>query len=137
MSELSRKFGISKEKLYKLLRAMHDAFIITIVRPYRAEGRGKSKFFFYDPALYENTGNIREALFVSVMRSLGVPVYASKDEEKGDFVILPKGKPIYVEIGGRRKNPKGSDIVFRDDILYPEREGESRVLPLWTLGFMW
>ena len=60
---------------------------------------------------------------------VGKDVWACKDEKKGDFLV----NNTIVEIGGRKKKIKQTDVVVRDDIDLPV----DRALPLWVLGFAW
>ncbi len=130
---LCTEWGIGAEKLYKLLTVMENVGLIRVIRK-KNDFKGYSigaKIFLHDPSMYGllsgQTGNIREAYLSGALASSGYKVFASDDETKGDYLV----NDLMIECGGKNKNLKGSDFVFRDDIEYSS--GNSK--PLWTAGF--
>lgn len=137
---LTKEWNISYEKLIRLLFIMQETGLITIVPEYgdTKEKFSKSKVFLTNPSMYRilggKEGNMREALTALAFKSKGFEIYASRNEEEGDFVVLDENKnPITIEVGGKSKSHKKSDYVVRDNIDYPS----SHVIPLWALAMMW
>ncbi len=135
VDSLSTEWSIGKEKLYELLSVLEHIGLIHIVRyqhDHKASGKG-AKILLADPTMYEvlkgDKGNVREAFFVTSVRGANKPIFACKDESKGDFIV----EGMLFEIGGKKKKRKASDFVVRDDIELPLKN----VLPLWSLGFLY
>jgi len=134
IEKLSREFAISKPKMYQLLQAMSEVDLISIVRRERdfsAFSKG-AKMFLKDFSLYftmnANKGSGREA-FVNYCLSMMGDVFACKDERICDFVI----NGMKMEVGGKSKGKKGSDIVVSFDIELPVKNK----IPAWILAMGW
>jgi hypothetical protein len=86
-----------------------------------------------DPSFYSvlggDIGTRREAFVVAAFSSAGKKVFASKNEEAGDFLV----NGSVIEVGGKSKAKKRADYVIRDNIDLPHRN----MIPLWLLGFMY
>ena len=133
IESLSTEWSVGKEKLYELLSVLEHVELINIVRfksDKKASGKG-AKIFLSDPSMYfalsGKLGNVREAYVVCTAKQSGLEIFACKDEAKGDFIL----EDTIIEIGGRNKKRKQSDLVIRDDLDHPS----PGVLPLWALGF--
>lgn len=134
VDSLCREWEVGKEKLYSLLQTLEHIGILNIVGYQGPKKVGKgAKLLLADPSLYDclggNIGPAREAYVVTMLRTAGLRVFASKDETRGDFEV---GK-ISIEVGGASKKPKKSDFVIRDDVEVPT----AKVIPLWCLGFLY
>ena len=134
--KLCSDWNISSEKLYQLLSVMESTGlirIIQVVNDHKAHTVG-AKMFLGDPSFYPmlqgQIGTAREALFAACIEESGMTLEASKDETMGDFLIA---HALSVEVGGKKKVRKQSDLVVRDDtdVAY------GSVLPLWSLGFLY
>ena len=123
---MCRDWGIGKQKLYQVLRAMEKTGLINIVR------KTGGWIFFVDPVIYTvlegETGNFQEAFVVFALKNKG-KILAEKDETKGDLIF----NEIHLEIGGLSKKSKQADCVIRDDIDLPVRNA----IPMWMLGMGW
>jgi len=133
---LCADWNIGAEKLYQLLFVMESVGVVRIVRKARdtkAHTVGE-KLFFGDPALYHalggETATEREALAAAMICESGRSLYATPDEEAGDFIVENE---ITIEVGGARKSRKSADFVIRDDT----DVAAGTTLPLWSLGFMY
>ena len=98
----------------------------------------RSKVFLTNPSAYMvlggREGNLREALVSLAFKTRGAKIFSSPKEESGDFIIIREdGKPITIEVGGKKKKFKESDYVIRDNIEYPA----SNVIPLYLIAMMW
>jgi predicted AAA+ superfamily ATPase len=127
-----REWSVGKETFYNLLAALEALQLIRIV-DYRKSTKAKTKgakILLVDPSHYSvlggNIGNMREAYVAFELQERFGEVFASKDEEKGDF--LSQG--ILFEVGGASKKAKKSDYVIRDD----REQFTTGKIPLWTLG---
>jgi predicted AAA+ superfamily ATPase len=134
---MCKEWAIGKPKLYELLHAMEDAGVINIVQKSEIEkpySKG-AKIFMADPTLYYSlegdVGNFREAFTVFTLKEKG-KILAAKNEEEADLIFENK-KSFKLEIGGKKKKPKSSDFVIRDDIDLPIKNA----IPLWALGMLW
>jgi uncharacterized protein len=135
IDDFAKRWSLGKEKLYQLLKVMEHVDLIKIVR-YKSDksvsGKG-AKIFLSDPSVYAalqgNLGTAREAFTVCMFNQMGLEVFACKNEKAGDFIL----KNMVIEIGGRNKARKSSEIVIRDDIETPTRDS----IPLWSLGMMY
>ena len=139
-SNLTRQWNISYDKLIQLLHVMEETGLLFIVPEFgdSKEKFSRSKLLLANPSMYSvlsgREGNLREALTVLAFRSAGMSIFSSIKEEAGDFVVTEKdGKPVSLEVGGKKKRFKESDYVIRDQIDYPS----GRVIPLWVLAMMW
>jgi hypothetical protein len=133
---LCADWNIGADKLYQLLFVMESVGVVRIVRKARdtkAHTAGE-KLFFGDPALYHaldgDTGTEREALTAAMIVEAGRTLSAAADERQGDFLV---DGAIPIEVGGTKKQPKTADFVVRDDT----DVAIGKVLPLWSLGFMY
>lgn len=133
VNSLCKKWGLGKEKLYRLLNAMEQAKVIRLIRKKNDVSLYSlgAKIFFYEPSVYGffdgHVGNTRESYVSGISMESGREVFASVDETAGDFLI----DNFKVEVGGRRKNIKSADFVLRDDVDIPD----DNMIPLWMLGF--
>lgn len=135
VNSLCADWNLSKEKLYQLLTAMEECSLIRAVRKKgekSVHSKGE-KIFFSEPSLYRVydglTGNIREAFVACAFSEAGKTVFASGDEQRGDFLISGK----LVEVGGLNKNKKNADYVIRDNLDLPDE----RKIPLWLVGMQY
>jgi predicted AAA+ superfamily ATPase len=134
VESLCRDWNIGKSSLYHLLEVLVHVGLLSIVR-YENDNSVMTKgakIFFTDPSFYHvlggTLGNVREAYVVSQMQAAGIPVFASRDETKGDLICGSD----FVEIGGKGKKRKKADWVIRDDVEVPS----PKVIPLWCVGCM-
>jgi len=130
ISGMCSQWGIGKEKLYHLLYVMEQSELLHVVRKKNTSAFSKgSKLFLSDPSIYScfggNLGTAREAFIVMSLREK-FPVICGSDEEEYDFLV----GPYKVEVGGKRKTPKGSDYILSDNIDIPIRNR----IPLWVVG---
>lgn len=143
VNSLCQEWGIGAQKLYQLLFVMEKVKLISIVR-YPNDNKANSvgaKMLFADPCAYRvlggDQGTEREAFVASCFANAGYEVFASKDETKGDFVVMRKslvpGERITLEVGGKSKKPKSADYVLRDNTDYPTACG----IPMWLIAMMW
>ena len=134
IENMSREWGVGKQKIYALLNAMEEVGFLNIVRKEgkpKAQSKG-AKIFFADPAFYYvldgDVGNYREAFVVFSLKEKG-KVLAAKNEKEADLIF----NGLKLEIGGKKKSSKSADFVIRDDIDVPARNS----IPLWMLGMLW
>lgn len=139
LRSLCKDWSVSAEKVYQLLYVMDSVGLISIAR-YPNDMKAMSvgaKILFADPNLYYvlkgNQGTQREAFVMACLREMKLPVYASKDETSGDFIVENSGKRLTIEVGGKNKVFKHSDFVVRDNTDYPS----ANVIPLWLLAMGW
>ncbi|AEH51545.1 ATP-binding protein [Pseudothermotoga thermarum] len=134
IESMSKEWGIGRAKIYEILKTLAEIDFLNIVYKKGKEkpfSKGE-KMFFSDPVFYNvfkgEIGNFREAFVVFALKELG-PVWACDNEQEGDFVF----KDIKLEVGGKKKKIKSSDIVIRDDLDLPL----GNKIPLWILGMLW
>lgn len=132
---MCNEWGIGKAKLYQLLHVMDATGLIRIIyreNDTKTYSKG-AKIFLSDPSFYSvlggEIGTRREAFVVAAFSSAGKKVFASKNEEAGDFLV----NGSVIEVGGRSKAKKKADYVIRDNTDLPHRN----IIPLWLLGFMY
>jgi len=132
---MCNEWGIGKAKLYQLLHVMDATGLIRIIyreNDTKTYSKG-AKIFLSDPSFYSvlggEIGTRREAFVVAAFSSAGKKVFASKNEEAGDFLV----NGSVIEVGGRSKAKKRADYVIRDNTDLPHRN----IIPLWLLGFMY
>lgn len=132
---MSNEWGIGKAKLYQLLHVMDATGLIRIIyreNDTKTYSKG-AKIFLSDPSFYSvlggEIGTRREAFVVAAFSNAGKKVFASKNEEAGDFLV----NGSVIEVGGRSKAKKRADYVIRDNTDLPHRN----IIPLWLLGFMY
>ena len=139
VTSLCNDWGIGAEKLYQLLFVMEQVGLLRVVR-YQGDTKAKSvgaKMLFADPCAYgvlhADEGTEREAYVAHCFAQAGYTVEAMREERQGDFVVSRDGQTVTLEVGGRRKKPKESDYVLRDNTDYPS----AGALPFWLMGMMW
>jgi hypothetical protein len=132
---MCNEWGIGKAKLYQLLHVMDATGLIRIIyreNDTKTYSKG-AKIFLSDPSFYSvlggEIGTRREAFVVAAFSNAGKKVFASKNEEAGDFLV----NGSVIEVGGKSKAKKRADYVIRDNIDLPHRN----IIPLWLLGFMY
>ncbi|MGC9384813.1 MAG: ATP-binding protein [Kosmotogaceae bacterium] len=132
---MCNEWGIGKAKLYQLLHVMDVTGLIRIIyreNDTKTYSKG-AKIFLSDPSFYSvlggDIGTRREAFVVAAFSSAGKKVFASKNEEAGDFLV----NGSVIEVGGRSKAKKKADYLIRDNTDLPHRN----IIPLWLLGFMY
>ncbi len=140
ISELSKKIGIPRDRLYRYLDYLSAGSILLPIHP---KARGErifakpAKLYLHNPNLYHaycreaRTGTIRECFFASSLK-LHHTLY---DSDKGDFLVDEK---YIFEIGGKKKGfGQIKDIpdsyVVADDI----EIGYGGKIPLWLFGFLY
>lgn len=139
VSSLCADWGVGAEKLYQILFVMESVGMLKIVR-YQNDNKARSagaKMLFDDPCAYPvlkaDEGTSREAYVVFCLRNADYDIYAMRDETNGDYLAIKNGNAINIEVGGKRKKPKASDYVARDNTDYPT----GNAIPFWLLGMMW
>ena len=111
---MCRDWGIGKEKLYQLLRAMEEIGLINIVQKTKIEkpySKG-AKIFLTDPVIYSvlegETGNFRKAFVVFALKNKG-KILAEKDGTRGDLIF----NNIRLEVDGSNQKPKQADYILK------------------------
>jgi hypothetical protein len=132
---MCNEWGIGKAKLYQLLHVMDATGLIRIIyreNDTKTYSKG-AKIFLSDPSFYSvlggEIGTRREAFVVAAFSNAGKKVFASKNEEAGDFLV----NGSVIEVGGKSKAKKSADYVIRDNTDLPHKN----IIPLWLLGFMY
>jgi hypothetical protein len=132
---MCNEWGIGKAKLYQLLHVMDATGLIRIIyreNDTKTYSKG-AKIFLSDPSFYSvlggEIGTRREAFVVAAFSNAGKKVFASKNEEAGDFLV----NGSVIEVGGKSKAKKRADYVIRDNTDLPHKN----IIPLWLLGFMY
>ena len=140
ISELSKKIGIQRDRLYLYIEYLSRGSIFLGLK---AKSRGDglfskpSKLYLHNPNLYyaycknAKKGTIREAFFANAL-SQGHEVNYSKI---GDFLV---DENFLFEIGGKNKSFKQikdekNSFVVADDI----EVGFGNKIPLWLFGFLY
>ncbi|MEJ5226834.1 ATP-binding protein [Thermodesulfovibrio sp.] len=135
ISSLCRDWQISKEKLYELLLVMEQTEILKLIKRKTKENGFKrgSKILLTDPAYYYcfdgDVGTAREAFAVYNLSERYGEIFACYDERECDYIV----KGIKIEIGGKNKKIKNSDIVLTDEIDLPVRNK----IPLYFAGLVY
>ncbi len=142
MAELSRKTGISRDVLLRMIDLLVRADLLLVLRQ-QSTPTGyftkPDKLFLHNTSLAwalsaknePDTGNIRETFFInqlSGMHALTLP-------DSADFLVDNR---YLFEIGGAHKTRKQLQqaenvFVLRDQI----ETGHSNILPLWLFGFLY
>ena len=132
---LCSEWQLGAEKLYDLLNVMEHVGLINVIkRPndHKVNSVGE-KIFFHDPSMYglykSQKGNVREAFVATMLRTISNNFFASKDEEKADFIL----DSYILEVGGKAKSIKSADFVIRDDFELPQKN----IIPLWVIGLLY
>lgn len=135
ISSLCRDWQISKDKLYELLAVMEQTEILKLIKRKTKENGFKkgSKILLTDPAYYYcfdgDIGTAREAFAVYNLSERYGEVHACYDERECDYIV----KGVKIEIGGRSKKSKNSDIVLSDEIDLPLKNK----IPLYFAGLIY
>ena len=140
ISELSKKVGISRDKLYMYIDYLSRG---SIFLPIRAKSRGDSifvkpaKLYLHNANLYHaycknaENGTIRETFFANMLNQR----YEIMHTKIGDFTIDEK---YIFEVGGKNKSFNQikdipNSFVVADDI----EIGFGDKIPLWLFGFLY
>jgi predicted AAA+ superfamily ATPase len=140
ISELSRKIGIQRDRLYLYIDYLSRG---SIFLPLRAKSRGSglfakpAKLYLHNANLYHaycknaKKGTIREAFFANSLNQGHELTHA----RTGDFLV--NGNYLF-EIGGKNKSFKQikdveNSFVVADDI----EVGFGNKIPLWLFGFLY
>jgi predicted AAA+ superfamily ATPase len=140
ISELSKKVGISRDKLYMYIDYLSRG---SIFLPIRAKSRGDSifvkpaKLYLHNANLYHaycknaENGTIRETFFANMLNQR----YEIMHTKIGDFTIDEK---YIIEVGGKNKSFNQikdipNSFVVADDI----EIGFGDKIPLWLFGFLY
>ena len=142
ISELSRKSGLSRDVLLRLIDALDRANLINTLRQ-TATPTGHltkpEKIYLNNTVLLKalntkgnySVGTARETFFMNQVSQSNVIIYPSK----GDFMVNDK---YLFEIGGKDKTNKQiagtkNAYIAADDIEY----GFANKIPLWLFGFLY
>jgi len=140
ISELSKKIGINRDRLYLYIDYLHKG---SIFLPLKAKTKGDnifvkpSKLYLQNPNLYSaycknhQKGTIRESFFAAILSVNNIINYS----DKGDFLVNEKQT---FEIGGKNKSfaqiaDMSNSFVVADDI----EIGFGNKIPLWLFGFLY
>jgi len=140
ISELSKKIGINRDRLYLYIDYLHRG---SIFLPLKAKTKGDnifakpSKLYLQNPNLYSaycknhQKGTIRESFFATILNVDHTINYS----DKGDFLVDEKQT---FEIGGKNKSftqiaDVSNSFVVADDI----EVGFGNKIPLWLFGFLY
>jgi len=140
ISELSKKIGINRDRLYLYIDYLHKG---SIFLPLKAKSKGDNvfskpnKLYLHNPNLYNSycidnkIGTIRESFFINQV-SLKYDISYPKI---GDFLVDEK---YIFEIGGAKKGFNqikdiDNSFVVADDI----EIGYKNKIPLWLFGFLY
>jgi len=144
IENIKTNLEISRDTLYDYFHLLQRSEIVQIIPTQSKKVRvlKHSKILFTSPNIYYaiahemwkngETGNIRESFFASQL-SPNYPVFSSI---KTDFVVMDKGNPIEIDVGGRNKKKKQikniqTAYIFKDGI----ETGHANVVPLYLAGF--
>lgn len=137
---------ISRDTIYDYFNLLKRAEIIQIIPTISKKVRAMkhSKILFASPNIYYaiahemwkngETGNVRESFFASQL----IPNYPVFSSMQTDFIVMDKGNPVEIEVGGRNKKKKQikniqSACIFKDGI----ETGHANVVPLYLAGFLY
>jgi predicted AAA+ superfamily ATPase len=142
ISELSRKSGLSRDLLIRLLNALDRANIINTLRqtssptghltkPVKVYLNNTTLLKALNSNVNPAVGTVRETFFLNQLIQRHTITYP----KKGDFFV--DNKYIF-EIGGKNKTSKqiagmANAYIAADDIEY----GFSNKIPLWIFGFLY
>jgi uncharacterized protein len=142
IAELSRKTGISRDVLLRMIDLLVRADLLLLLRQQSAPTgyfTKPDKIYLHNSslawALSQSTepdaGNIRETFFINQLEGL----HQLSLPDSGDFLIDNK---YLIEIGGPNKTKKqlqhaANAYVLRDQI----ETGHKNIIPLWLFGFLY
>jgi uncharacterized protein len=142
IAELSRKTGISRDVLLRMIDLLVRADLLLILRQQSAPTgyfTKPDKIYLHNSslawALSQSTepdaGNIRETFFINQLEGL----HQLSLPDSGDFLIDNK---YLIKIGGPNKTRKqlqhaANAYVLRDQI----ETGHKNIIPLWLFGFLY
>ncbi len=140
ISELSKKIGIHRDRLYLFIEYLT---LGSIFLPLKAKEKGDNifvkpaKLYLQNPNLYNSyckdakIGTIRECFFVNMVTSKHLIHYSNI----GDFVIDDK---YTVEVGGKNKSYTQIKDIENSFIVADDIEiGFKNKIPLWLFGFLY
>ena len=142
VSELSRKIGLSRDLLLRLLSALDRA---SLIKGIQLEGSSVGAFTKPDKIYMHNTsllyalysgkenfsGTVRETFFVNQL----IKDHRLKSVKKGDFIV---DRTYTFEIGGRNKSFNQIADVENSFIAADDLEvGYGNKIPLWLFGLMY
>jgi len=140
ISELSKKIGIHRDRLYLYIDYLQKG---SLFLPLKANTKGDnifvkpSKLYLQNPNLYSaycknhQKGTIRESFFATILNVDHTINYS----DKGDFLV---DENYIFEVGGKHKSFKQiaelpNSYVVADDI----EVGFGNKIPLWLFGFLY
>ncbi|MCF8367490.1 MAG: AAA family ATPase [Bacteroidales bacterium] len=142
ISELSRKSGLSRDVLLRLLALLDNASLITNIRqkgaptghltkPDKIYLNNTALLFAINTNQQVSSGTIRETFFMNQL----IQKHKLLSVKKGDFLVDNK---YTFEIGGRNKTNEqiaglNNAFVVADDIEF----GYKNTIPLWMFGFLY
>jgi predicted AAA+ superfamily ATPase len=140
ISELSKKIGIPRDRLYRYIDYLSRGCVLL---PIRAKSKGDGifvkpeKLYIHNANLYyayceqAKKGTIRETFFANTLNQ-GHAVYHAKS---GDFTV---DDDYVFEVGGRKKGYKQIKEIPHAFIAADEIEtGVGNKIPLWLFGFLY
>lgn len=142
ISELSRKAGVSRDVLLRLISLLERSGILRLLRqdssptgyltkPEKIYLDNTALLYALSPGKVPEKGTLRETFFASQLtanHNVTIP-------EEGDFFV---NNEILFEIGGKNKTTKqvkhsGHAFIAADDTV----TGYRNIVPLWLFGFMY
>lgn len=140
IEKIAKLAGISKATLYKYLRYLDEAELITLVKNEAkrfAHIRKPDKLYLANPNLSNalcaerKTGTLRETFFVSQIRAEHSIYYSNS----GDFLVDEK---YTIEVGGKGKGFEQIKNLPHSYVAADGIEvGYDRKIPLWLFGFLY
>jgi len=142
VSELSRKIGLSRDLLLRLLSSLDRA---SLIKGIQLEGSSMGAFTKPDKIYMHNTsllyalysgkerfsGTVRETFFVNQL----IKDHRLRSVKKGDFIV---DRTYTFEIGGRNKSFNQIADVENSFIAADDLEvGYGNKIPLWLFGLMY
>ena len=142
ISDLSRKIGLSRDLLLRLLSALDRA---SLIKGVQLEGSSVGVFTKPDKIYMHNTsllyalysgkegfsGTVRETFFVNQLKK----DHRVKSVKKGDFIV---DRTYVFEIGGRNKSFDQIAEIDNSYIAADDLEvGYGNKIPLWLFGLMY
>jgi predicted AAA+ superfamily ATPase len=140
ISELSKKIGIQRDRLYLYMDYLSKG---SIFLPLRAKSKGDrifskpAKLYLQNPNLYSayckdaKKGTIRETFFANQLYLKHSLLF----DGRGDFLVDEK---YMVEIGGKNKSFKQIKNIENSYVVADDIEiGFGNKIPLWLFGFLY